>query len=125
MTGLDDGLRRRFRLAGAAIAWRSAPGGGGPGDRIAHLHDEEGRVRVAEAAGGVTITADPGPVGALVLLLEIEARGLPEHLMARDAGASPFPGGALLALWGSARPPADARAIRLEDLVAVARYALA
>ena len=115
------------------------PGGGAedrlaagrPGDReamsvrIAHLHDEEARVESRERAGETTFRTDSGPVGALVLLMEIDRRGAPTRLIAHDAGAVPgFP----RAPWrrsGPAGAAPEAGRLPLPDLVSLARYTLA
>ncbi len=132
---VDPGLLRRFQAAGGEIAWRSAPSPPrGPrrraarprGDaRIAHLHDEEARVEEEPGAIVHRLVTDSGPVGALVILLEIDRRGLPGSLRTHEAGALPaFPQGALEARWGS--PPKDGETqLPLRDLVELARYALA
>jgi hypothetical protein len=123
------GLLDRFRRAGAEIAWREqVPVGKArrrkePADRvrIAHLHDEE--ARVLDRTDG-SLVVDSGPVGALVLLLEIDRRGAPSSLRAQDAGAVPgFGQGALEAGWGAvvAEP---SPALPVADIVALARYAL-
>jgi hypothetical protein len=128
---VDPGLLTRFRDAGRAIAWRAAPAGAtaksrkGHRVRIAHLHDEEARVDSwgDERNGGVAV--DSGPVGALVILLEADRRGPPARLGAEEAGHNPaFPAGAVVAGWGRTPVPEDSRP-RLEDLVELARYALA
>ena len=125
---IDEGLRTRFRTAGFAIAWR--PAGRTPRvprgrrARIAHLNDEEARVESwgDDAEGGLEV--DSGPVGALVILLEVERRGPPARLEAREAHRDPtFPKGALLASWGGRSEPASK--LGLSDLVGLARYALA
>lgn len=124
---VDEGLRTRLLDAGGRIAWR--PAGRAPRPpkgrtaRIGHLHDEEARVEVwgTDARGGVEV--DSGPVGALVLLLEVDRRGPPGLLEARGAGVDPaFPQGAIRATWGS---PPRAGELTLHDLVELARYALA
>ncbi len=124
--GLDPGLARRLRDAGTAIAWteerrrrRDAPAA-----RRASLREESARVEVVERAGTVTVEVTSGPVGAVVLLLEADRRGAPTSLGARNAGArTGFPDGSIVAAWGGPEVPADSRP-RLEDLVALARYAL-
>jgi len=126
---VDPGLMERFRRAGAGIAWRSAPPGPAPrarvGARIAHLHDEECRVERRGGARAPTLTVDSGPVGALVLLLEIDRRGPPRGLGAANAGrVAGFAQGALVATWGRTTVPDDSRPT-LRDLVELARYALA
>lgn len=128
---LEPGLLERFRTAGREIAWRPAPppsrgrkAAPRPVARIAHLHDEESRVEESPTKGAFTLVADSGPVGALVLLLEMDRRGVPVSLIAREAGeVGGFPQGALEARWGGA---ADRRAqLPVNDLVELARYALA
>ncbi|MCI4349694.1 MAG: hypothetical protein L3J93_05710 [Thermoplasmata archaeon] len=141
---IDPGLRERFRAAGAQITWKEADGAAepappkpkgrgkparptrqGPDARIAHLNDEDARVEVLDAKESVVIAVDSGPVGALVLLLEIERRGSPCGLAVRDPDpASTFASGALEARWDDG-PPDDVYGLPLEDLVQLARYALA
>jgi hypothetical protein len=126
---VDPGLLTRFRSAGAELLWREEKparrrsGAAGAKDRIriAHLHDEEARV-LELADGGLVV--DSGPVGALVLLMEIDRRGLPHALEAKDGGTRPgFAQGALEAHWGG---PAGANApgLPLKDVIQLARYAL-
>lgn len=117
--GIEPGLLRRFRAAGAKIRWKEVERG-----RRAHLHDEESRIELRELPGGPQLWTDAGPVGALVILLEVDRRGPARFLAAVDAAAPRFPAGALVAGWGGALPPGG-RSLPLEDLVAVARYALA
>ena len=134
MTGLDSiapGLLERFRSAGARIAWREVPvlrASTGrrptkPGRvRIAHLHDEEARIE--ERPDGVWVV-ESGPVGALVLLLEIDRRGAIARLRAIPAGRLPgFDQGAVEGSWTARASPSDG-ALPLNDLVELARYALA
>jgi hypothetical protein len=126
---IDPGLLVRYRAAGQKIAWREVSTGtrrpAGPRARIAHLHDEEARVEVEARGAHVRITAASGPVGALVLLLEIDRRGSPSALGAQEAGRNPsFPSGAIVAAWGGESVPEDSRP-GLHDLVELARYALA
>ncbi len=123
---VDIGLRTRLLEAGAAVAWRPAPRSPrrtkGRAARIAHLHDEEARVETwgSESDGGVEV--ESGPLGALVLLLEVDRRGPPSSLEPRSAGDDPaFPAGAIRATWGRAT---SAGALGLHDLVELARYAL-
>lgn len=71
-----------------------------------------------------SFVVDSGPVGALVLLLEIDRRGPPTLLTTHAAGQRPgFSQGALEARWAPTRG-ADEPAIPLRDLVELARYAL-
>ena len=78
----------------------------------------------SETPTGLELRVDAGPVGALVLLLEMDRRGLPSGLGAADGSRDPaFPSGALVAVWGSGTVPADSRP-QLSDLVDLARYAL-
>ncbi len=126
---IDAGLLVRFREAGRRIAWRPAPRGAkrpsGHRTRIAHLHDEEARVDEWGTGPRTGIAVDSGPLGALVLLLEIDRRGPPTALGAESAGRdAAFRSGAIVAAWGEVAVPIDARP-RLEDLVDLARYALA
>ena len=126
---VDAGLLTRFRAAGEKIAWRPvstrAKRGAQGRVRIAHLNDEEARVAESGRGPDVRVAVDAGPVGALVLLLEIDRRGLPAALGASEAGREPgFPAGALVAAWGDSEVPKDSEP-RLTDLVDLARYALA
>jgi hypothetical protein len=126
---IDPGLLQRYREAGRRIAWRAAPRGtrrpAGRRARIAHLHDEEARVEEWGTDGRTAMAVDSGPVGALVLLLEVDRRGPPTALGAEEAGRdAAFPSGAIVAAWGEVAVPTDSRP-RLEDLVELARYALA
>lgn len=127
-SNLDPGLLERFRKAGASIAWRGADGtarrghspAAPPKAEIAHLNEEEARVE--REARGKVVRVDSGPVGALVLILEIDRRGPPTSLTASAAGGR-FPGGALEGRW-SAGPTLPGQ-LPLSDLVGLARYALA
>ncbi|HEY6237746.1 MAG TPA: hypothetical protein VIZ68_00975, partial [Thermoplasmata archaeon] len=113
------------------IAWREAPrakkrarrGATAPAAsaRVAHLHDEEARIE--ERSDGSRVV-EAGPVGALVLLLEADLRGLPTRLIARAAGEVPgFDQGAIEARWDPPTEPAEPGPT-LRDLVGLARYAL-
>lgn len=133
MTGraltIDPGLLARFREAGAKIEWRAAPGAEavrkGARARVAHLHDEEARIESWGSSRTGGIATDSGPLGALVLLLEADRRGVPDRLGAWNAGTQPsFPSGALVGTWGGRAPRSDSQP-RLADLVELARYALA
>ena len=126
---IDEGLRARFRSAGARIAWRPAAGAGRPSSRrraqIAHLHDEEARVESWGRSPSGGIEVDSGPLGALIVLLEADRRGVLPVLTSREAGTDPaFPQGAIAARWGtdSSRPLPGPT---VHDLVELARYALA
>ena len=129
----DPGLMGRFRAVEPKIQWRlvvEAQRGRirtGPGrsNRIAHLHDEEARVEAQEGPTGVTIRTDSGPVGALVLLLEMDRRGEPTRLVAHAAGEVPgFSMGSIEAVWAPGRPP-EPGGLPISDIVGLARYALA
>jgi hypothetical protein len=127
--GIDPGLLARYRAAGEKIAWREASSRAkrpaGPRARIAHLHDEEARVEEWGRGRRVRVAVDSGPLGALVLLLEIDRRGSPSALGAQEAGRNPaFPSGAIVVAWGGTTVPEDSRP-GLNDLVELARYALA
>jgi hypothetical protein len=123
MTGAEPAvepkLMMRFRNAGAKIAWKSVEHG-----RRAHLHDEESLVELRTSADGEQLWTEAGPVGALVILLEIDRRGPATFLAGVESSSPTFRQGALIAGWGGPLPD-GAKAIHLEDLVAVARYALA
>ncbi len=129
VAGVSEGLLERFRAAGARVAWRDAPTAKGErrrrgsAARIAHLHDEEARVESSPSVW----TVESGPVGALLLLLEVDRRGPPSALVAHAAGARPgFGQGAIEASWEARGPRADRGSpVPLADLVELARYALA
>lgn len=127
--GIDPGLLARYRDAGRRIAWRPAPKGAkrptGRRARIAHLNDEEARVEEWGTGHRAGMAVDSGPVGALVLLLEMDRRGAPTALGAENAGRdAAFPAGAVVAAWGEVAVPTDSQP-RIKDLVELARYALA
>ena len=125
---IDPGLLERFRSAGAQIEWSALPAKKGhPATaRQAHLFQEEARVETVETRQGVRVSADSGPVGALVLLLELEKRGRPSQVVAQFPGRDPnFPTGALVGLWGAAELPPSDGPVSIADLVDLARYALA
>jgi hypothetical protein len=125
--GVAPGLLERFRSAALQVEWRSAPGGASPGAtaRIAHLFQEEARVELREDPKGAMLKVDSGPVGALVLLLEADRRGVPRRWESQNAGRdAAFPSGSLVAVWGSHDDPASDGPVRLSDLVDLARYAL-
>lgn len=124
--GIPASLLERLRSAESRIEWRPAVGRAKRGStvRIAHLFEEEARVARSETPRGVELRVDSGPVGALILLLEIDRRGLPSALGAADGSRDPeFPSGALVARWGPGPVPTDSRP-RVADLVDLARYAL-
>ncbi|MCI4364736.1 MAG: hypothetical protein L3K10_01535 [Thermoplasmata archaeon] len=125
---VNPGLRSRFRSAGQRIEWtpapRSPPRPKTRRGRMARLRDEQARVEEwgSERDGGVMV--DSGPVGALVLLLALDRRGVPSALGAVHAGRDPaFPGGAIVAVWGAGPVPDDEHP-RLDDVVELARFAL-
>ena len=135
---LDTGLLDRFRLAGAQIVWRPAPRSKGKPNpsrtrpavgvesrRVAHLNDEEANVERRGPPSAPTLVVDSGPVGALVLLLEMDERGLPHRLTTYEAGRLlGFPRGALEASWDPAVGDSPLE-LPLSDVVGLARYALA
>jgi hypothetical protein len=141
---VDPGLRERFRAAGAMISWvdrspHRAPRPGQPRPsrrpahpprdvhtiRIAHLNDEDARVETEESAGMISVQVDSGPLGALVMLLEMERLGPPTVLTTHDAVPNgPFPTGSIEARW-SDTPVASEDPLPLDDLIRLARYALA
>jgi hypothetical protein len=126
LEGVDPGLLGRFRTAGGHIQWRPVAvvrrkKSAGPAQRIAHLNDEETRV---ETRGASPWIVGAGPLGALVLLLEIDRRAEPVQLVSRNAGeVTGFDQGAIEARWPPvAEPGLVGPTIR--DLVGLARYAL-
>jgi hypothetical protein len=126
---IDAGLLTRFRAAGEKITWRSTEVGRRPKgrrSRIARLDDEEARIEEVPEPMGVSFRAESGPVGALVLLLEVDGRGPPDQLESWDAGRDPdFPAGAIVARWGpDPKPTPSAGAPRMKDLIELARFAL-
>jgi hypothetical protein len=126
---IDAGLLARYRDAGRRISWRPAPKRPkrpvGRRTRIAHLNDEEARVEEWGTGTRAGLAVDSGPVGALVILLEIDRRGMPTGLGAQNAGLDiAFPSGAIVAGWGNVSVPTDSQP-KVKDLVELARYALA
>ncbi len=126
-TPVDLGLLARLERAYAAITW-DKPGPPRPPRgrkaRLARLHDETARVETWESDRGAGIAVTSGPVGALVLLIEIERRGPARALGACNAGTVPgFPDGSIVAGWGEEAVAIDSRP-ELRDLVELARYAL-
>jgi hypothetical protein len=132
-TGIDPGLMTRFRSAGGQLTWRPAPAAAPAARtkarksgkaRIAHLHDEEARVEERTDGGASVLTVESGPVGALVLVLALDDRGLPNQLVTHEAGSVPgFSAGAIEARWG----PDDGGprlALAVADVVSLARFAL-
>jgi hypothetical protein len=132
-TGIDPGLMARFRSAGGQLAWRPAPAAArtqrakapkAVGARIAHLHDEESRVEERTDGRTRVLTVESGPVGALVLVLAIDERGLPNQLITHEAGSVPgFSAGSIEARWD---PSSGDRSLALavSDVVSLARFAL-
>lgn len=125
--GIDDGLWDRLRSAADAIVWttaaRKARGRKGP-TQIARLYEEEAQLRLTEGEDRTTLEATAGPVGALLLLLECERRGVPAALGGRNPSTDPaFPDGSIVAQWGDGALPADSKP-SVRDLVELARYAL-
>ncbi|HZY92419.1 MAG TPA: hypothetical protein VFG07_06580 [Thermoplasmata archaeon] len=126
---IDSGLLARFRQAGEGIAWRSATGSRRRAPavagtaRIAHLNDEEARVEMRLAGTASTLVVESGPVGALVILLEADRRGVTPGLEAQEGKVdAAFPNGAIVARWGSRA--GGHSTLGVKDLVDVARYAL-
>jgi len=117
------GLLARFHQAGEHLVWRPASEAE-ENAWIAHLNDEEARMEREEVDGALRITTDSGPVGALVLLLEIEQWGEPAFLHAVNSKTAPFAQGSLEAGWGRTTPRPNGRPLPIEDVVALARYAL-
>jgi hypothetical protein len=125
-------LWERLRAAGKEIEWTPVPvrggrrrGAGAATPRMAQLHDEEARFELAETDGRAVAVASSGPVGALLLLLEMDRRGPPRHLRGRAASrTSGYPDGAIEAEWGSASVEDGRPEVPVEDLLALVRYAL-
>jgi hypothetical protein len=143
---VDEGLLVRLRTAGETIEWReekateakATKGGRGrargkpanPRDAPRHrvrralLHEQEARVEEGSDRKGTELAVDSGPLGALVLLLEIDRRGLPTRLVPRGGGErAGFDEGALEATWARAGGE-PALAVPISQLVTLARYAL-
>ncbi|HKS59685.1 MAG TPA: hypothetical protein VJS68_02780, partial [Thermoplasmata archaeon] len=102
---VDVGLLQRFREAGTQIQWipEVAPprrGASRRSRRRAHLFEEEAYLELREGNGSAVAVADSGPVGALLLLLEIDRRGAPSLLTTHAAKElAGFPQGAIEARW--------------------------
>ncbi len=130
--GIEPPLLARLRAAAPTIAWRPAEGAApgrserrrpSPEVRIAHLHDEEARVETVRRGEELTVTVDSGPVGALVLVVEAEARGPPRRIETFEAGKVPgFSAGSIRATWS--RSGTSGAAVSLRELAELARYAL-
>ncbi|MGI0151922.1 MAG: hypothetical protein ACREC5_08305, partial [Thermoplasmata archaeon] len=127
---IDPGLMARFRRAGAEIRWSelgTPPGGDGPAGRAliarhAVYDDESARIEERLGPSRRAIRAESCPVGALVLLLEIDRAGRLPSLAPIPSDADPsFPGGAIEAWWGAA---GEGPSLPLRQLVALARFAL-
>jgi hypothetical protein len=125
---LHPGLRARFRSAGAKIEWTpTVTGPDRPAERRrqqVRLHEDEAHIEEwgTESVGGMMV--DSAPLGALVLMLALDRRGVPTAWGATHAGRDPaFPEGAIVAIWGPGEAPADEQP-RFEDVVDLARYAL-
>lgn len=125
---IDPGLLQRFRAAGTSIAWRPVERARATRPartaRLAHLHDEDARIETWGRAPRGGMEVESGPLGALVLLLEIDRRRAVPPLESREAGVDPgFTSGAIRAEWGRSSPAGPGPNLR--DLVELARYALA
>lgn len=128
--GVDPGLLARFRRAGDGIRWQSASAprarAGRPAAsarvRRATYDDETARIEERPAPVGRCLRVESCPVGALVLLLEIDRTGRRPALRPVPAGEDPsFPTGALEAVWAVDGSPSP---LPVADLVALARFAL-
>ncbi|MCI4373034.1 MAG: hypothetical protein L3K02_05270 [Thermoplasmata archaeon] len=125
---VHPGLRLRFVAAGEQIAWRPLPEQPTrPAERrgrIALLREDEARFEEwgSDDRGGVMV--DSSPLGALLMMLAIDRRGVPTALGAVHAGRDDaFPSGALVAVWGDGSAPEDEHP-RFTDVLRLARYAL-
>ncbi len=122
---IDPRIIDRFRTAGRSIQWQSVvPNEGGSSHaRIATLHEQPARVEERETVSGREMIVDSGPVGALVLVLEVDRHGLPHALDPVAGGETEgFPEGALRAIWGTGPVPAPGAVWK--DVLNLARYAL-
>lgn len=133
LSEIDAALLDRLRRALPSVTWEAAPARGtGPKrpaprttSRVARLHDETARVEESTAGGRYRLTAESGPLGAMLILLACAERGRPTYLASRAVEELPaFASGAVEAAWGGPRRPAAKGAPKIADLVAVARYAL-
>jgi hypothetical protein len=125
---VHPGLRTRFRVAGERIEWiPTVPSPDRPAPerrRRARLREEEALIEEWGSATEGGLRVESGPLGALVLMLAFDRRGVPTSLGASHAGQDPaFPSGAIVAVWGDGLAPTDDRP-RFEDVVDLARYAL-
>lgn len=131
---VDAGLLSRFRRAGAEIQWRDEgmpkAAKGRPTSprlgtvRVAHFNDEEARVEVRTSTDVREVITDSGPLGALILVLEIDERGVPGSLTQHPAHElTGFGSGAIRARW-SPSPRDEPGKVPLSDIVGLARYAL-
>lgn len=128
----DPSFWQRLRDARPGVAWKPAPKSRGrPGApakalaRIARLHDEEARYEERTGAGRRSVIVSSGPVGALLLLLDVDDRGLPHSISALTAGTEPaFPDGAIEATWEEGSAPRQPKGVPMEELFTLARYAL-
>ena len=124
---IDPRLVPRFRAAGTAIHWQELPFEGGEGYRlrISTLHEQPARVEERRTVAGGEMIVDSSPVGALVLVLEVDRRGLPQALNAVPAGGiDGFPDGALKATWVPGPAPSIPLGPTWKDVLDLARYAL-
>ena len=126
-------LWERLRAAEKEIAWTEVPArppakrSRAPAARVrvAKLHDEEARFELSESGPRCSAVASSGPVGALLLLLEMDRRGTPGHLYARPAAQrSPYPDGAIEAEWGTPAAGDGRPEVPIAELLALVRYAL-
>ncbi|MFZ0698932.1 MAG: hypothetical protein WAN74_01885 [Thermoplasmata archaeon] len=122
---IDPRVIDRFRSAGRSIQWQAVDSseGGNHRTRIATLYEQSARVEERATAASREMVVDSGPVGALVLVLEVDRQGLP-HALDPVAGGQieGFPDGALRAVWktGPLPPPGTT----WKDVIDLARYAL-
>jgi hypothetical protein len=122
---IDPRIVDRFRSAGRSIQWRSITSNEGADHRarIATLYEEPARIEERETAAGREMVVDSGPVGALVMVLEVDRQGLPHTLDPVEGGRiEGFPNGALRAVWTTG--PVPAAGATWKDVLDLARYAL-
>ncbi len=124
---IDPRLALRFRAAGESVHWQEIVSEQGHRHRlrIATLHEQPARIEERRTDSGREMVVDSGPVGALVLVLEVDRRGLPQALRAIPAGEiDGFPDGALKAIWAPTPMPPVPLGPVWKDIVDLARYAL-
>lgn len=124
---IDPRAVERFRAAGHSIQWRETapPTPTHLRVRIALLREEAARIEERSSDSGREVIVDSSPVGALVLVLEVDRDGPPTTLGSVEGGVIPgFPDGALRAEWRTEAVAATEPTAAWRDIVGLARYAL-